>query len=122
MNGEREEWRPVPLPELSAYQVSNLGRVKADGSLNKRIRRSGVRRLGNSNGWRVVYLIGDRPYLVDRPWSVHILVAAAFLGPRPEGMHVDHVNGVRGDNRVENLEYVTPAENSRRMWRRRKAA
>ena len=44
----------------------------------------------------------------------HKLVALAWLGPRPQGMEIDHLNGCKLDWSVENLEYVTPAENRRR--------
>src|SRR5690606_32157657 len=39
------------------------------------------------------------------------LVAAAFLGPRPEGSEVCHINGDPADNRVENLRYGSRSEN-----------
>jgi len=42
---------------------------------------------------------------------VHLLVAAAFHGEKPEGMEVNHKDGVKANNRPENLEYVTRAEN-----------
>lgn len=42
---------------------------------------------------------------------VHKLVAAAFIGPRPQGMHIAHLNGNLRDNRSENLAYVSPLEN-----------
>lgn len=43
---------------------------------------------------------------------VHNLVADVFLGRRQTGMTVNHKNGVKTDNRVENLEYVTAGENT----------
>lgn len=44
--------------------------------------------------------------------SVHRLVMLAFHGPCPDGMVVNHKNGIRSDNRVDNLEYTTPQGNS----------
>ena len=42
----------------------------------------------------------------------HLLVAKKFLGPKPgPDYQVDHINRVRDDNRVENLRWVTRAEN-----------
>lgn len=45
-------------------------------------------------------------------YHVHVLVAAAFLGPRPEGQQVCHYNGIKTDNSLMNLMYGTPAENT----------
>lgn len=42
---------------------------------------------------------------------VHTLVAAAFLGPRPEGMQVRHADGDRTNNTLGNLCYGTPKDN-----------
>jgi hypothetical protein len=44
---------------------------------------------------------------------IHRLVAHAFLGARPDGLQINHKSGVKSDNRVENLEYITPGENTR---------
>lgn len=44
---------------------------------------------------------------------VHRLVLAAWRGPCPDGFQVHHINSVRDDNRVENLEYVTQQDNLR---------
>jgi len=46
--------------------------------------------------------------------KLHHAVALAWIGPRPEGCECDHLNGNVADNRADNLEWVTPAENRRR--------
>jgi hypothetical protein len=43
--------------------------------------------------------------------KVHALVARAFIGPRPDGHQINHIDANPVNNRVENLEYVTPRGN-----------
>lgn len=69
----------------------------------------------DKNGYRCAYL---GPRLRGASIKVHRLVAAAFIGPIPEGMQVNHINGVKSDNRLENLEIVTPAENIRHSFQK----
>jgi hypothetical protein len=45
--------------------------------------------------------------------TVHGLVALAFLGERPPNFDINHKNGVKTDNRPENLEYCTTSQNCR---------
>lgn len=96
-----EEWRPVVGYE-AAYEVSSLGRVRQNKS--KRLRRPAT--------VRGYYRISLTRNGTKKSYDVHALVAAAFLGPRPEGLQVCHNNGVKTDLRVENLRYDTPRANS----------
>ena len=43
----------------------------------------------------------------------HELVAFAFIGERPKGFDIDHIDGIRDHNNPENLRYVTHSENLR---------
>jgi hypothetical protein len=96
-----EVWLPVLQ---GRYLVSSLGRVK--GSKRGRIiklRFGKLRYLNFNTG------VGGGKFSTQK---VHKLVALAFIGPRPKGTVINHKNGIKGDNRVENLEYVTPDENA----------
>lgn len=52
---------------------------------------------------------------------IHELVAEQFIGLRPEGYDIDHVDGNRSNNHYTNLEYVTHSENLKRAWVRKLA-
>lgn len=47
---------------------------------------------------------------------VHRLVAEAFFGPCPAGNYVRHMDNAPANNRVENLQYGTPSDNSQDKW------
>ncbi len=48
---------------------------------------------------------------------VHRLVLETFIGPCPDGMWARHLNSIKSDNRLENLEWNTPAINIQDKWR-----
>lgn len=55
-------------------------------------------------------------YMVDvnrRSYKAHRLIYTMMIGPIPDGLQVDHINGDRADNRLENLRLVTSAVNAR---------
>jgi hypothetical protein len=111
----REIWKPVVGYE-GWYSVSNRGRVKRIA--RGRSTRRGRLRVGTPDRDGYLRLVLNR-YAVRTGFYVHQLVACAFIGPCPAGMEVDHIDRDVTNNRVENLRYVTHAENlSRRMWRR----
>ena len=52
-----------------------------------------------------------RTKLYSKQRSIHTIVAMAALGPRPEGLVVNHKDGIKTNNHPDNLEYVTQYEN-----------
>ena len=117
--GEPERWLPVVDYE-GFYEVSDLGRVR---SVSRVITRPGNRgRTQRVSGrvlkqqkptertpYRTVELWRDGN---GRPVKVYVLVARAFLGPRPEGHDICHGPGGKLDDRVVNLSYGTRSKNS----------
>lgn len=109
-----EEWRPVVGYE-GYYEVSDQGRVRGVERLIKSSR--GFRTLPSAllQGTRnkqtkyvqVALSREGRRKLV----AVHALVAAAFIGPRPKGLEVRHLDGNHSNDRRTNLKYGTPSQN-----------
>lgn len=95
-----EEWRPLPGFDLP-YEISNLGRVRRNGRMHILIPNTG-------GYWATSLRKGGR----SRSFAIHRLVAHVFLGPRPAGMHVNHIDSNRKNAAASNLEYVTPSGNT----------
>jgi hypothetical protein len=100
-----EEWRVV---DGCPYEVSDFGRVRSirNGKRHRRI----MAAFRSGRGYFYVKLVRDG---VRAKFSLHGLVARAFLGPRPDGCEINHLDGDKANNRPSNLEYVTHAENIR---------
>lgn len=123
------EWRAVCGWE-GVYEVSSGGQVRrvlaSPGTRAGYVLR-GRLSTAKTDSWRTRYLKvaltldGTR---ADTP--IHHLVAAAFLGQRPDGYEINHKDGNPQNNAASNLEYVTHSENIKHAWstglRRRKAA
>ena len=118
-----ELWRPVVGYE-DLYEVSNQGRVK---SLYREVRtpyRGDVRVRStpekilkgevDRDGYAKVRLSKEGK---SKKYMVHALVAAAFIGPRPEGAWVLHGPAGNKDNSVLNLSYGSPQDN---YWDRKR--
>ena len=47
---------------------------------------------------------------------IHRVVYETFVGIIPEGFVVDHINDIKDDNRLENLQLLTPKDNTIKYW------
>lgn len=109
-----ERWRPVAGYE-GLYEVSDQGRVRGVEreliSANGQVRRWRARILAHDfdrHGYpRIGLHVGGR----TKRFLVHHLVLHAFVGSKPDGMEVRHLNDVRSDNRLANLVYGTRSQN-----------
>jgi len=100
-----EEWREIPNTD---YSVSSEGRVASRKYGKWRVLKGGR----DKYGYLTVGFGSGRGG--QRTVRVHVLVAEAFLGPKPTPSHqVNHRNGVKSDNRADNFEWVTNRENAR---------
>ena len=97
MASHSEEWRPVDHEGL--YSVSSLGRVRSER------RQLILRPQENNHGYLTVTLSNQKRRYV------HHLVAEAFIGERPDGNQINHIDGDKQHNGASNLEYVTPKAN-----------
>jgi hypothetical protein len=95
-------WKDIPGYE-ALYRINNKGDVLSLTYGKIRVARNDV------YGYPRVALYKDSK---PRNFTVHRLVALAFIGECPDGQQVNHINGIRTDNRLENLEYVTPRQNT----------
>ena len=116
-----EIWKPIPGYE-GIYEASSQGRIRSvDGKITSCKKRPVVvwkqrvlkpkveKRKGGKTDQRVC-LWKDG---IEKTWLVARLVAMAFIPIQYEEMTVNHINGDPMDNRIENLEWLTKADNIR---------
>lgn len=108
---ENEIWKEVVGYE-GLYAVSNMARVQ---SIKYRSGKN-VQFLSQHCNSKKYYRVGLTKYGVQKGKYVHILVAQAFLGDKPNGFECNHKDGDKSHNYLHNLEYITPTENSRHAW------
>lgn len=107
-----EEWRPIVNYE-GLYSVSNHGRIRRDNDCRWNQHKSGA-------------IIACKKYPCNRymqtvltkhgnkkSFTIHSIVARAFLGERPKGFTVNHKDTNRYNNFSTNLEYITLKDNIR---------
>ena len=119
---ENEIWKDIPEYE-GIYQASNYGRIRTSPNKTTFTERHGVRH------WKSRIMKGRGDYKTTgkrvslwkdgkcKDWLVARLVAITFLGkPTKNANTVNHINGNRLDNRVDNLEWLSLGDNIRHAF------
>lgn len=86
--------------EIIRYGISNKNGYKAKEKILKK---------SISNGYHI-FTISDGP--IRKNMTVHEAVLTAFIGARPQGMVINHKDGNKTNNSIDNLEYCTSKYNS----------
>ncbi|MBR2399517.1 MAG: HNH endonuclease [Alistipes sp.] len=109
-----EIWRQVDGTQ-GRYEISSFGRFRFKGSLitykdgRKRYYPPHiVKTRPDKNGYPLVSIRNNGKH---NHFKIHRLVASTFIPNPSNKREVNHINGIKSDNRVENLEWVTSSEN-----------
>lgn len=113
-----EIWKDIKGYE-GYYKISNFGRVKTLSRISCGVKKNGSRykvitpeRIRKPSlmkiGYYGVILNKDKKY---KGTYIHRLLGLHFIENKNNGTQINHINGIKTDNRLENLEWVSAAEN-----------
>ena len=95
--------------------VSSMGQVlKEVDECNFEICYSYLNKPGKGNEWKKGYY---KVRINDNLYNLHWLIARAFVPGYELGLCVDHINNDSTDNRIENLQWITRSENTKKFWK-----
>lgn len=98
-----------PIKGFPGYAICETGEVISFKGKKPRFMKPGRNKCGHAKDYYLcVSLVREDKTVLK---TVHSLVAEAFLGPRPEGMVIDHKDGNSFNNHYTNLRYCTQKEN-----------
>ena len=108
-----ETWKIIP--SYPYYSASSLGRIKRNAGTPRCSKDRVLKQRITNYGYLIVSPL--RPNTKQKPITVHRLVLEAFCGEIPADKEQgNHLNGIKTDNRIENLEYVSRGENIKHSY------
>lgn len=99
-----EIWKPIPC--FGLYEASNFGRIRSLNYKKSKIIKVLTPAI-STDGYLKTMLLNDNG--IYKSWTVHKFVALAFYGESSK--EINHIDGNKTNNNIDNLEYCTRSEN-----------
>jgi len=104
-------WKRIPNYDL--YEASNTGLIRSTNY--KKSGKIQILKPGLSpDGYLKTMLLNNQGSY--NTLAIHKLITLTFFGVKPKGLEINHKNGIKTDNRIKNLEYITRSKNIKHAY------
>ena len=105
---DQEKWLPIKNYE-GVYSISSFGNLRREIKGKRTFKGRIIRPSLPHSGYFCVKLTNNKQV---KSVNIHKLVIETFKHKRPEGKHINHIDGNKLNNKIENLEYLTRKQNT----------